>query len=164
MKLKQFLVLLFSSFFFSHVLQAQPVSTPRFTLPDREDNEVSLEQFRGKLVYLDFWASWCPPCLVALPWLNEMSAKYESKGLKIIAINIDQKRRDADRVMAKINPAFTVLFDPEGKVAADFNLPSMPTSFLISPQGEVLHVHKGFRLSDRERLEAEVRKQLQVKN
>ncbi len=118
---------------------------PSFTLTGANGKTVSLDQYKGKVVYLDFWASWCGPCKESLPFMNELYERYNVKGLAVLAVNVDKSRDPALQMMSKVGAKFAVAFDPEGKVPAAYALPTMPTSFLIGKDGKVNLVHKGFR-------------------
>lgn len=113
-----------------------------------------LSKLKGKLVYVDFWASWCGPCRQSFPWMNEMQAKYGAKGLQIVGINLDAMRADADQFLAQLPAKFTLSFDSKGDTAKRFGVKGMPTSVLIGPDGTVLAVHQGFKDEDRKELEA----------
>lgn len=113
-----------------------------------------LSKLKGKVVYVDFWASWCGPCRQSFPWMNEMQGKYGSKGLQIVGINLDAKRADADQFLAQLPAKFAVGFDAKGDSAKHFGVKGMPTSVLIGPDGKVLAVHQGFKDEDRKELEA----------
>jgi thiol-disulfide isomerase/thioredoxin len=115
---------------------------PAFTLPS-SDGTASLEAYRGKYVYLDFWASWCAPCRRSFPWMNTLQQRHGER-LKVIAVNVDAKRADADRFLAANPAAFTVAFDPKGELARRYAVKGMPGSVLIDPSGKVLATHAGF--------------------
>lgn len=115
---------------------------------------VTLASMRGQWVYLDFWASWCGPCKQSFPWMNEMHAKYGSRGLRIIAINVDAKASDAERFLGGTPAKFAVAYDPKGETPKRYAVKAMPTSYLIDPKGRVTLVHAGFRENDRAALEA----------
>jgi cytochrome c biogenesis protein CcmG, thiol:disulfide interchange protein DsbE len=115
-----------------------------FELPPKQKN---------KVIYVDFWASWCGPCKQSFPWMNEMQRKYASRGLEITAINVDTRRGDAERFLAQSPAGFAVAFDPQGNVPKQFAISGMPSSFLIDGDGKILFVHSGFRDSDREVIE-----------
>lgn len=115
---------------------------PPFTLPARE-GEVSLVSLQGKVVYLDFWASWCEPCRRSFAWMKTLHEKYGDH-LAIVAVDLDRKREDADGFLAKNPVPFTIAFDPAGKVAEAFHVAAMPSSFVIGPDGKVLHAQAGF--------------------
>jgi len=117
---------------------------------------VNLAQSRGKVVYLDFWASWCGPCKQSFPWMSDMQKKYGARGLQVIAVNLDAKRIDADQFL-KQNPAeFTIGFDPAGDSPRRFAIKGMPTALLIGPDGQVIQQHSGFREDERSQLEAAI--------
>ena len=113
-----------------------------------------LSKLKGKVVYVDFWASWCGPCRQSFPWMNEMQGKYGTKGLQIVGINLDAKRADADQFLAQLPANFALSFDAKGDSAKNFGVKGMPMSVLIGPDGKVLAVHQGFKDEDRKELEA----------
>ncbi len=102
------------------------------------------EQYRGKVVYLDFWASWCTPCKESFPWMQQLHEKYESMGLKVVTVNLDKKRASADKFLKKYPADFTVLFDPSGALADKYQLAGMPMSYIIDRKGIVRYRHIGY--------------------
>ncbi|NMH63645.1 TlpA family protein disulfide reductase [Shewanella salipaludis] len=106
--------------------------------------QVSLEEFKGRVVYLDFWASWCGPCRKSFPWMTKMHAKYRALGLAVVAVNLDSDKALADAFLAKMPAAFNLRFDPDGDVAHKFDLQGMPSSFVFNKQGELVQTHVGF--------------------
>lgn len=142
----------------SGALWASPPGTPApdFSLEGRQ-GPVRLADYKGKTVYLDFWASWCGPCRQSFPWMNEMQAKYGGQGLRVVGINLDQKAADAQAFL-KDNPAqFDVAFDAAGKTPRQYAVKGMPTSVLIGPDGKVLAVHVGFRAEQKAELEQKIK-------
>ena len=133
--------------------QNQPA--PRFTLPAREGS-VSLDSLQGKVVYVDFWASWCGPCRQSFPWMKTLYDRYASKGLVIVAINLDKDRGAAESFLQKFPAPFTVAFDPSGKTAKAFKVWGMPTSYIVSRTGTVLSTHAGFDPKRAAALESEI--------
>ena len=123
---------------------------------------LDLAQLRGKVVLVDFWASWCEPCRHSFPWLNEMQAKYADRGLVVIGVNVDRERGDADRFLRDVPAQFRVVYDPAGTLASRYDLPGMPVSYVIGPKGDVIARHIGFRTGLREQREAEVQKLLET--
>lgn len=106
----------------------------------------SLENYKGKVVYLDFWASWCGPCKESFPWLNGIQSKYKDKNLVVIGINLDKDKSKADEFL-KTHPAnFPLFFNPEGNLAKQFGVKGMPFSVVIDKNGKVIHSHIGFNL------------------
>jgi thiol-disulfide isomerase/thioredoxin len=128
---------------------------------DRPD-ALDLARYRGKVVLVDFWASWCEPCRHSFPWLNEMQAKYANSGLIVIGVNVDRERADADRFLRDVPARFQIVYDPAGTLAARYDLPGMPVSYVIGPKGDVIARHIGFRAGLREEREAEVQKLLEA--
>lgn len=116
----------------------------------------SLAALKGKVVYVDFWASWCGPCRQSFPWMNEMQKKYGAQGLQVVGINLDAKRTDADRFLAEVPATFALAFDPKGDQARKAGVKGMPTALLIGADGKVVTLHQGFREQDRSELEAQV--------
>lgn len=112
-------------------------------IPAKADG-LDLSAYKGKVVYLDFWASWCNPCRVSFPWMNDLQETYGRRGLVIIAVNVDHDRELADEFLQANNAKFKIVYDPDGKIARQYNFKDMPTSFLIGRDGKVHYVHNGF--------------------
>jgi len=129
------------------VLAASPAAgrdrAPSFQLPTR-GGTVSLDSLRGRVVVVDFWASWCGPCRHSFPWLASLHERYRAKGLTIVAINLDKKRADADRFLAELPAPFSVAFDPAGKTAEAYRVKGMPSTYVVSLDGKLLYSHVGF--------------------
>lgn len=127
---------------------------PDFSLPTFPDDEkLSLTDLKGRVVYLDFWATWCPPCRKSFPWMDEMHERYKDQGLSIIAVSVDKKRELIEEFIKKMAPAFIIAHDPSGDIAKAYKLRGMPSSYLIDRNGQLVKVHMGFRSRDKERLE-----------
>jgi thiol-disulfide isomerase/thioredoxin len=105
---------------------------------------LDLGPYKGKVVYLDFWASWCNPCRQSFPWMNELQEEYAAKGLVVIAVNVDHDRDLADEFLQSNNAQFKIVYDPNGKIAERYDFKDMPTSILIGRDGAVRFVHNGF--------------------
>ena len=127
------------------------------TAPDPLD----VASLRGKVVLVDFWASWCEPCRHSFPWLNEMQAKYADRGLVVIGVNVDRERAEADRFLHDVPAQFRIVYDPAGTLASRYDLPGMPASYVIGPNGDVVGRHLGFRAAVRAEREAELQKLLE---
>jgi thiol-disulfide isomerase/thioredoxin len=108
----------------------------------------ALAPIEGRVVWVDFWASWCVPCRRSFPWMNTMQRKYGPQGLEIIAVNLDKDRALADRFLAEVPAEFGLRFDPGAELAKQFGVQAMPSSFLIDADGNVLASHAGFRTED----------------
>ena len=110
---------------------------------------IRVAEYKGKVVYLDFWASWCPPCRESFPFMNELQRDFGDKGLQIIAVSVDKAAEDARDFIARYPPQFTVALDTKWACASAYLLPGMPTSYLIDRRGVVRAVHIGFRGGDK---------------
>jgi thiol-disulfide isomerase/thioredoxin len=117
---------------------------PSIALPDREGTTVTLDSLRGKVVLVDIWASWCPPCKAAFPAYDKLYRDYRARGLEVLAINVDEKRSAADAFLNGREFAVRVLFDPKGTAPMGFDLKAMPTSYLVDKRGAVRFSHEGF--------------------
>jgi len=106
---------------------------------------LKLSQFQGKVLYVDFWASWCSPCAKSFPFLNGIHKNHQNKGLKIIGINLDEELADANAFLGKFPAQFTVVTDNNQQCAESFGVQAMPSSYLIDRKGVVRHIHLGFR-------------------
>ena len=115
-----------------------------------------LDAYAGKVVLVDFWASWCSPCLQSFPWMNELQRRHGAEGLVIVAVNVDQDRTLADAFLTKVPAQFRVEYDTQGALALQFGVQAMPTSFLIDRGGNVRLRHAGFKEKQREEREAEI--------
>jgi len=133
--------------------RAPSFTAPVLNHPVLEDGTpISLESYRGKVIYLDFWASWCAPCATSLPILDALGDEFGPDQFQVVAVNVD---RDPDRAvdfLSKRPVGYPSLTDPEGRLPIVFGVETMPTSFLIDRKGVIRHVHRGFRKGDEEAL------------
>lgn len=116
---------------------------------------LDLTPYRGKVVVVDFWASWCKPCRESIPWLNQMHARHGTRGLVIIGVNVDAERVDAERFLRDIPVEFEVIYDPNGVLATQFGLQGMPGTFVYDRNGKLVRTYYGFREKQRADHEAE---------
>jgi peroxiredoxin len=125
--------------------QASPAATrpaPDFTLTDLDGNRVSLSQFRGKPVVINFWATWCPPCKAELPHLVKAYEREQGR-VVFLAISVDEPERTVRRFVEDNGVSLTVLLDDGGEVAADYRVEGIPTTFFISRDGEIVARYVG---------------------
>lgn len=134
-----FLVFLFSiSLSFTFTCYAQNVVNSQVAL------EKMLEQHKGEVIYLDFWASWCVPCRKSFPWMNQINAEYKGQGFSVISVNLDANRSLAQKFLKESPASFPVIYDPKGKIAKHFKIQGMPSSMLIGRDGQIKSRHTGF--------------------
>lgn len=127
-------------------------------------NQVKLSDLSGKVIFLDFWASWCKPCKEEFPYLINLYDNYKDSGFVVIAVNVDTDNEKINNFLSNlsIKVPFTVITDKEGKLPDLYKLDAMPTSFLIDKKGIVKFKHTGFELSDKEKYVKEIRELLSV--
>ena len=138
------------------VLAALVLSLTAFAAPAAEPLPPALSAYAGKVVYLDFWASWCGPCAESFPWLNQMQAKY-GKDLTIVGVNVDAENRAADAFLKRHPATFAIVRDPDGALPERYRIEGMPSSVILDASGRVLHQHSGFRAGDTREYEAAIR-------
>jgi thiol-disulfide isomerase/thioredoxin len=116
----------------------------------------ALQPIAGKVIWVDFWASWCVPCRRSFPWMNTMHEKYKDRGLQIIAVNLDRDRKAADGFLAEVPAEFGLRFDPAGELAKTFEVQAMPSSFLMDASGNIIARHFGFKMADADQYERDI--------
>ena len=117
-------------------------------------DELQLDAYAGKVVIVDFWASWCVPCRRSFPWMNDMVAKYADQGLVVIAVNLDKEREAADAFLSEVPADFEIRFDPDASLAEEFGVEAMPNSFVFGRDGELVARHLGFKVKKQDEYEA----------
>lgn len=144
----------------SLILLAVAGATSAAKIPDftfkTDKGTLSLQSLRGKVVYLDYWASWCAPCRHSFPFMNELQARYGHKGLVIVAVTIDSELADAKQFLAHYPASFTIAYDPDSVTAKRLSLKGMPTSFVIDRHGEIVSTHIGFRELEKSKIEKQI--------
>lgn len=111
----------------------------------------------ARATYVDFWASWCAPCRLSFPWMNEMHDRLAGRGLRIVAVGLDRREAEARRFLEQAQPRFAVALDPGADSARLLDVQAMPSSYLFSAGRRLLFAHRGFRPEDREALEGRLR-------
>jgi len=127
---------------------------------DSSGSALDISAHKGKVVMVDFWASWCGPCRQSFPWLNDMSGKYQAQGLHIIGINLDAESESAKQFLSEIPANFEIVYDPQGSYASFYDLKAMPTSLLFDRTGKIASRHNGFLSDDTPEYEARLLKLL----
>lgn len=142
-------------------------NVPDFTAQDLDFQNTSLNALKGdKLTIIDFWATWCKPCIKSIPTLNKIQEQYADKGVKVIGINADSPRNSS-----KVKPfasthkiSYPILRDPNAKISTELNVVSYPTLFIINNENEIVYTHIGYRSGDEIILTTEIEKLLNEKD
>jgi thiol-disulfide isomerase/thioredoxin len=122
---------------------------------------LDLSPYKGKVVYLDFWASWCSPCLASFPWMARLHKDLEAKGLVIVSVNVDSEHAEAEKFIKAHPVDFEVIYDPQGKLAKGHRVIGMPSSFLFGRDGKLISSHIGFRNKEADQQRAAIEAALQ---
>jgi len=133
----------------------------RATLPPIESQtlkgkEFRLEDHKGKVVLIDFWATWCPPCRTSLAHYAELHHKYQDRGLIVVAITSEENKASIERFVAEQALPFPIIHDLEGTITAEFNPPTMPTAYLVNQEGKMVQTFAGFNPGDGETIESTI--------
>ena len=123
---------------------------------DRARDFEQLSRLRGKVVLVDFWASWCEPCKRELPILNKLAPKLKEKGVEIVAVNIDDKRDNAEAFLRSHGLDLTVVYDKDHKIVGEWEPPKMPTSYVVDKNGVIRAINGGFDAGDEAKLEKQL--------
>ena len=144
---KLLIILLTSMMLLTSSLQAAEISgkAPDFTLKSRSGKNIRLAELRGKVVMLNFWASWCTPCREEMPLLEKIHQRYESLGFTLLGINIENTHDDVKKFLSDVKVSFPVLYDTTNKVSELYSISAMPTTILIDRDGNMRFLHKGYK-------------------
>ena len=158
----KFRILLLSVFFSTSVVAVEiQEPAPFFSLNVMANanggGKLTLNDYRGKVIYLDFWASWCGPCRRSFSVLNELRNKYPRSKFEVIAVNLDEDRDDALAFLQKYKVDYPIVYDTQNKIPYDYKLKGMPTAFLIDRAGVIRYIHDGFKDKDAATIESHVR-------
>lgn len=130
---------------------------PGFSAPHLlKPSSMKLDDYRGKVVYVDFWASWCPSCRSAFPKIDQIYAKYRERGFDVVAVNQDQELTDALRFAEQQPISFTLVTDRDHSIAERYGVKAMPSAYLIDRKGVVRHIHRGYKQDSAAALEKQI--------
>lgn len=135
-------------------------SAPDFAAKSDAGRNMRLSELRGQVVLINFWASWCSPCRQELPLLNKIYTQYRSAGFVLLAVNVDDNRKDADTMLKRLNLRFPTLFDGGKNVAKLYGVDTMPATLVIDRDGRVRYVHRGYYDGYERKYEQQVRELL----
>jgi cytochrome c biogenesis protein CcmG, thiol:disulfide interchange protein DsbE len=152
------LVLIIATVFPPGAMAAEPSTpAPAIALPLLQSKEIlQLEDLRGRVVLLDFWASWCGPCRESLPQYQKLRDEYPRADFEVLAVSLDEDIKEALGFLKQVPLQFPLLHDPEGKVASAYALKGMPSSYLIDRNGILRSQHVGFTMKDLPPLRAKI--------
>jgi thiol-disulfide isomerase/thioredoxin len=136
------------------VAPGEPV--PPLAAPLEDGTLLQIQDYRGQVVYLDFWASWCPPCRQAMPVLDRLHRQWQGQGFTVVGVNVDTRRGDALRMLERVPVSFPIVYDPQGEWAQTFALTGMPSGYLVDRKGVVRYVHAGYQSKDLPKLTEQI--------
>ena len=139
---------------------APTAAAPDFTLRTMNGPNLRLAEQRGRVVMVNFWATWCGPCRQEMPHLNRLYDKYRSSGFVMLGVNIDDDANNAIGVAGKLGMKFPVLFDTDKKVSRMYDLSTMPSTVIIDRDGKVRYVHRGYLAGYEDNYEKQIRELL----
>ena len=122
--------------------------------PSFANDELDLSAYEGKVVVLDFWASWCVPCRRSFPWWNTMQAKYADDGLVIVGVNLDNELDSAAEFLEEFPADFRIYYDKQKELAKSYGVQAMPSSYILGRDGELIKKHFGFKVKQQDEFEA----------
>lgn len=121
------------------------ILTAGAAMADSPPTDIDLGRYKGKVVYLDFWASWCGPCRQSFPYMEHLSSRYGGQGLAVVAVNLDHSRPQAEAFLRDLAVAgLEIVYDSDRRIAKGFDITDLPSSVLIGRDGRVRYVHSGF--------------------
>ena len=118
---------------------------PNFTLKSLGGKNLKLSEFRGQVVMLNFWASWCAPCRQEMPLLEDLYKKYKSLGFTLLGVNVEQDSSKAATLLRSIKVSFPILFDNKNTVSKLFHVAAMPTTVIVDRDGHLRYLHQGYK-------------------
>jgi peroxiredoxin len=121
---------------------------PAFTLAALDGSQAALAQYKGQVVMVNFWATWCGPCQQEMPLLDQMYKKYKPAGFTLIGVNVDKEAPPVKELLARKPVSFPVMLDPANQVSKAYHVDEMPSSVIIDRKGRIRYVHRGYRPGD----------------
>jgi thiol-disulfide isomerase/thioredoxin len=130
---------------------------PPIDMPDQSGKKVDLRELKGKVILVDFWASWCGPCKQEMPVLEELHRKYAGQGLVIVGINIDSSSKKMAKFLKGAPVSFRIVQDRKLAVASKYEPPTMPSSYFVARDGTIRYIHEGFQETDAAEIESHIK-------
>jgi peroxiredoxin len=119
-------------------------AAPEFSLPNESGAMVSLDEFDGQVVLINFWASWCGPCREEMPLLEALHKRYESLGFTMLGVNVEEDSAAAEKFLQGTAVSFPILFDRENSVSKLYDVIAMPSTVIVGRDGTVRYIHHGY--------------------
>jgi thiol-disulfide isomerase/thioredoxin len=154
--MKHILLATLFSFFYSTLAQSVEVGAAAPECPAMKAKNLNAAAFKGKVLLIDFWASWCAPCRQAMPFLNALHKEHLKDGFEVIGVNVDENSEEAMALLKTVSVDYPSAFDPKGECPRDFSVKAMPSSYLVDKQGKIRLIHLGFRSEDEATLSKEI--------
>ena len=139
---------------------APSAAAPDFTLHAMDGPNLRLKEQRGRVVMVNFWATWCGPCRQEMPQLNRLYEKYRASGFQLLGVNVDDDTKKAAEVAAKLGVTFPVLLDTDKTVSKLYDLSTMPSTVIIDRDGKVRYLHRGYLAGYEDNYEKQIRELL----
>jgi len=135
-----------------------------FILKSNKGSNIRLSELRGRVVMLNFWASWCGPCRQEMPLLSKLSERYEAAGFTLLGINVEADQKAADKLLKEIPVSFPVLYDPTSKVSEAYQVEAMPSTIIVDCDGNMNYLHRGYVPGDEKIYKKRIKKLLRSCN
>ncbi|WP_372972505.1 TlpA family protein disulfide reductase [Marinobacter sp.] len=132
-------------------------TAPDFTLKSRSGDNLRLEDLRGEVIMLNFWASWCGPCRQEMPHMDDIEKEFRDYGFRVLAVNVDQNREDAEEFLADMPVNFPILWDHDSQVSERYDVQAMPTTVMIDRNGQARYLHHGYQPGYEDDYRAQIR-------
>lgn len=133
-------------------------AAPDFTVKTLDGKNLRLEEQKGNVVMVNFWASWCGPCRKEMPLIEKIQKKYSRLGFTVIGMNVDEDTAAAQRFLKDVETSFPIGLDPKGEVSKMYKVAAMPTTVMIDRNGKVRNIHKGYKAGDEKAYEKMIKK------
>lgn len=154
-------LILFSAVFTVNASSEMKQPAPNFTLKSNSGKNIKLSEFRGQVVLLNFWASWCGPCRTEMPLLVKIHEKYKGMGFTVLGVNVEEDSAPAKSIINKTKISFPVLFDQTNSVSKQYNVSAMPSTIVIDRDGNMRYLHEGYKAGDEEKYREWIKKLIQ---
>jgi peroxiredoxin len=138
-------------------VNAGDTAAPDFTLPSKTGTPMQLSKYKGSVVMLNFWASWCGPCRTEMPLMDQIYKKYSAAGFVLLGVNVDTDSTDAQKFLSQVPVSFPIAYDRENKVSKIYDVAAMPSTVFIDRKGRVRQLHRGYKPGDENEYLSEIR-------